>query len=206
MPFSRRTFFKLSVATLASLTLARGFRLASALSLNMPHTRLVPFAPLPFADLYLLPAYLAAQLIQADALMPLYGPPRAYDLDGITTPYTTRYTGDDPRLIIGYALARHGYSPNTPNVGHLTLIEKDLTPKGKSVPTATWHRQADANAPLLALEYAWCLPRASSNPSLARELIHTVAFPQLAAIPITPLPPRLHAYYGQWWHNLTKVI
>jgi hypothetical protein len=149
----RRTFLKISAAlgVAAYLQPARGLRLASTLPLPFPHQRF-PNAEallthrLDF-DLLLVPAYLAAELIQRGALQTVPGVPgRAHDPDGAyTIPYLTTLSTilyrhippadlwhsntlwpASPRLVIGLALLRRGYSPNDSHPGHLAQIEKDL--------------------------------------------------------------------------------
>jgi hypothetical protein len=96
-------------------------------------------------DLLLLPAYVAAGLIQEGALRTIGGVPgRAHDPDGAyTLPYAEALTvevtraGGTPaagpaawpalrRVVLGAALRERGYSPNDPHPGHLVQAGADL--------------------------------------------------------------------------------
>ena len=135
--------------------------MASGLRLLMPHEyfpepeALLSYPPGQF-DLLLMPAYVAASLIQQGMLQVIDGAPgRAHDPDGAyTLPHSYRvgaltYADGWPvssapswkdlwraearavwpasaRLAIGAALLRRGYSPNDTHPGHLAQAEKDL--------------------------------------------------------------------------------
>jgi hypothetical protein len=154
---SRRTFLRISsmLALGGAGRLPRRLVIASALPLPFPHTHspnTFQFAHhLAQADAALVPAYLAAELIQAGALRPLNGPPnRAHDPEGaFTVPHTSLRSAliyrhapqtpslddlfspgalwpADPRLVLGAALRRRGYPLNDAHPGHLKQIEHDL--------------------------------------------------------------------------------
>lgn len=147
LPFSRRTFFKVS-ALLSALTLRLGrpLTIASALPLAGAHVNIDAdkLEPLNF-DTALLPAYAAMYLIRQRHAQRLSGPPgRAHDPEGaFTIPFkmmiaAVAYPGAEPvqpllehvwarealwpcfgRLALGVALIRHGYSPNTLNLNEV---------------------------------------------------------------------------------------
>lgn len=149
LPFSRRTFFKVS-ALLSALTLRLGRPLAIASALPLAGTQVNIDAdelePLNF-DVVLVSAYAAVSLIRQQRAHQLSGPPgRAHDPEGaFTVPFkmmiaTVAYASAEPvqpmfehlwtraalwprfgRLALGVALLRKGYSPNTLN---LTEVEE----------------------------------------------------------------------------------
>jgi hypothetical protein len=140
----------------------RALRVASALPLGVPHAyfpepeALLSHRPGQF-DLLLVPAYVAAGLIQRGMLQAIDGAPgRAHDPEGAyTMPHAYRvgaltYASGWPvssapswndlwhvearavwpgtaRLAIGAALLRRGYSPNDTHPGHLARAGQDLT-------------------------------------------------------------------------------
>lgn len=155
----RRAFLKLSGAGLAGIGLrpARAALAAPVVAATLP----VPFAHryvanpdsllarLPAgADLLLVPAHVAAGLIQRGRLLRLAGPAgRAHDPEGaFTVPYRFAVAAlvhpldavpDDPwqpslawpsfgRLLLGAALQRRGHSPNAPHAGHVAEAARDL--------------------------------------------------------------------------------
>jgi hypothetical protein len=163
----RRTFLQLSAA-LSSSALVFGNKLPRPAPL-IASTLRVPFAHhffpnaaalvaqgLTAFDLWLVPAYAAAELIRKEAVQHLTAwsgiggsLSRAHDPDGaFTVPYAYRLSAilyrDDPpgslddlwraealwpdcaRLVIGAALLRRGYSLNDAHAGHLAHIEQDL--------------------------------------------------------------------------------
>ena len=172
---SRRSFLKLSAAAVAGALALRlpqlppaapgvsGLRLASALPrpgwplLPVPEqllqTSMTAYQPL---DAALVPAYVAAMLIQAGRLQPLRGPAgRPHDPEGrFTAPYAyrvaaLRYAGEAAapetasweglwsdggsgvwpafgRVMTGAALLWRGYSPNDTHPGHLAQAAADL--------------------------------------------------------------------------------
>ncbi len=169
---SRRSFLKLGAATIAAaLALPRvewlpsapdpsALRVRSALplpgygALALPE-RLLTWRPNAI-DVALVPAYVAAQLIQRGWLQPFDGQPgRAHDPEGrYTMPYAQRVAAvrfpnetaapkasswEDlwragpaavwpavGRLLAGAALLRRGYSPNDTHPGHLAQAGMDL--------------------------------------------------------------------------------
>jgi len=171
---SRRSFLKLgALATAGVLALglppvlpakpsSAGPRVASALSLPLSGVQLLHFpeqllgARRHAVDAALVPAYVAAQLIQQRLLKPLRGPSgRAHDPEGyFTLPFAYRVAAlrfaseraaptaaawDDlwsaaggaawpafGRVVTGAALLRRGYSPNDAHPGHLAQAADDL--------------------------------------------------------------------------------
>lgn len=154
LPFSRRTFFKVS-AVLSALTLRLGrpLAIASALPLVGAHVNIEAdeLEPLNF-DTALLPAYAAMYFIRQRHAQRLSGPPgRAHDPEGaFTIPSkmmiaAVAYAGAEPmqpllehvwareavwprfgRLALGVALLRHGYSPNTLNLNEVETAAQAL--------------------------------------------------------------------------------
>ena len=167
---NRRSFLKLSALGLA------GWGLAPAQTLPPPpglSPRLAATLPIPFphhyvadpeilltrlpaeVDLLLVPAYIAAGLIQRGRLLPLAGPPgRAHDPEGAyTLPYRCAASAvlhpagrapADPwqpalawpsfgRLMLGAALQRRGHSPNDAHAGHVAQAGQDLAALRPSV-------------------------------------------------------------------------
>jgi len=154
LPFSRRTFFKVS-ALLSALTLRFGRPLAVASALPMAGAYINMDAdelePLKF-DAALLPAYAAVHGIHQRDLHRLSGPPgRAHDPEGaFTVPFkimiaAVAYAGAEPaqplfehlwtrealwprfgRLALGVALVRRGYSPNTLNLNEVEAAAQAL--------------------------------------------------------------------------------
>jgi len=129
---SRRTFLKIGL----SLGLATQWPSAAGLSLAAHYPfSLNALTDVRGYDLALVPADLAAELIQRNALRPLKGPPNrphdpegAYTIPGaqvIANPPQAEWP-DLPRFVIGHALLRRGYSPNDTHAGHLAQIETDL--------------------------------------------------------------------------------
>jgi hypothetical protein len=169
---SRRSFLKYGVTAVAAtfgLRLADPERPAPSASslevhsaLPLPGYEFLPFPehllewPIGHGDVALVPAYVAAQLIQAGRLQPLYGPAgRPHDPDGrYTVPFAYRVAAlrfPDAtiapqttgwvelwsaasravwpaygRLITGAALLRRGFSPNDTHPGHLAQAADDL--------------------------------------------------------------------------------
>jgi hypothetical protein len=168
---SRRYFLKLGAAAAATLVLrlpepalscptSSPLRIQSALPL--PGYGYLPFPerllgqPLDHIDTALVPAYVAAALIQRGLLQPVAGPAgRAHDPEGVyTVPYayrvaSLRYPDEmaapklaswadlwaaagrsvwpaSGRLITGAALLHRGYSPNDTHPGHLAQAGDDL--------------------------------------------------------------------------------
>ena len=169
---SRRSFLKLGAATAAAALVLpwadwlpgapdpAALRVRSALplpgyaALAFPEQLLT--RPLHAVDVALVPAYVAAQLIQRGWLRPLEGHPgRAHDPEGrFTLPYAQRVAAvrfpaeaEAPktaswqdlwqagprvlwpaagRLLAGAALLRRGYSPNDAHPGHLAQAGMDL--------------------------------------------------------------------------------
>lgn len=190
-PLSRRAFLKLSAAgavgwgfrpAWAAAPLA-GPRLAATLRVPFPHTYcadpdvLLARPPAGF-DLLLVPAYIAAGLIQRALLQPLAGPPgRAHDPEGAyTVPYRLAVSAvvhpagaapDNPwqasvawpahgRLVLGAALQRRGFSPNDTHAGHLAQAGADvwtLRPVLGTDPLAALHAGA-ASAAFLPVPFS----------------------------------------------------
>lgn len=155
---SRRAFLRFSSAMAGAFAarLPRPVTILSALPLNLPHRHIPETAELlrraPEFDAVLVPAYAAAELIRAEAVRPLPGPPgRAHDPEGaFTLPHATLVAGlvyrgappptpslddlwsshalwpADMRLVIGAALLRRGYPLNDSHPGHLAQVESDL--------------------------------------------------------------------------------
>lgn len=169
---SRRSFLKFSVAAaIAALALQLpdpslnvfGFpRLRVKSALPLPGYGFLPFPerlwewPLDHVDVALVPAYVAAKLIQNGLLRPVHGPSgRAHDPEGrYTVPFAYRVAAlrfpEGPaapwaatwadlwsaesravwpasgRLTTGAALLRRGYSPNDTHPGHLAQAADDL--------------------------------------------------------------------------------
>jgi spermidine/putrescine-binding protein len=169
---SRRSFLKLGAVAAAGVLALRlrqpapmtsgVFRLRVASALPLPNVQFLPFperlltARLDPIDIALVPAYVAAQLIQKHLLQPLHGPSgRAHDPEGhYTVPFAYRVAAlrfaseraapkaaawDDlwsapggaawpafGRVITGAALLRRGYSPNDAHPGHLAQAADDL--------------------------------------------------------------------------------
>lgn len=180
---SRRSFLKLGAAVAGALSLpllrqplanpsVPTLRLASALP--HPGWPLLPdpeallqssVAARPLVDVALVPAYVAALLIQAGRLQPLRGPAgRPHDPEGrYTLPFAYRVAalryedadnfplasswadlwsaaGSDVasvfgRVITGAALLRRGYSPNDTHPGHLAQAAADLARLPRANPT-----------------------------------------------------------------------
>ena len=176
--FSRRSFLRFG-ALAAAGTLA--LRLPPAPSgLELPSMRVKSALPLPgyaflpfperllwgdlaHLDAALVPAYVAAQLIQRSLLQPLQGPAgRAHDPEGrYTLPFAYRVAAlrypdartapaaarwDDlwaapggalwpafGRVLSGAALLRRGYSPNDSHPGHLAQAADDLSRLGPRI-------------------------------------------------------------------------
>lgn len=158
LPFSRRTFFKVS-ALLSALTLRLGRPLAIASALPLTDAQVNIDAdelePLNF-DVMLVSAYAAVRLIRQQYAHQLSGPPgRAHDPEGaFTVPFkmmiaTVAYAGTEPvqplfehlwtpaalwprfgRLALGVALLRHGYSPNTLNLTEVEAAAQALRELG----------------------------------------------------------------------------
>jgi hypothetical protein len=172
--YSRRSFLKFGAAAAAGVLALRlpqlapraggvsGLRVASALPRPLPGVQLLPFpeqlldARRYAIDAALVPAYVAAQLIQRGLLQPLPGSSgRAHDPEGyFTVPFAYRVAAlrfaseraapraaawDDlwsapggaawpafGRLITGAALLRRSYSPNDAHPGHLAQAADDL--------------------------------------------------------------------------------
>jgi spermidine/putrescine-binding protein len=158
-PISRRAFLKLSGASLAGWSLRPALAtlaapvVAATLPLPFPH-RYLPNPDTLLArltagvDLLLVPAHVAAGLIQQSRLLRLAGPGgRAHDPEGAyTVPYRFALAAlahrvgaapDEPwqpsvawpsfgRLLLGAALQRRGYSPNDPHAGHVAEAARDL--------------------------------------------------------------------------------
>ena len=169
---SRRSFLKISAAAAAGVLAWRlpqppaimpdfsFLRVKSALPL--PGYGFLPFpeqllqVSLDHVDVALVPAYVAARLIQAGLLQPLHGPSgRAHDPEGrYTVPFAYRVAAlrlpqestapmaaawadlwsaaggalwpTFGRVINGAALLRRGYSPNDVHSGHLGQAADDL--------------------------------------------------------------------------------
>lgn len=221
-PVSRRAFLKLSGALSVALPwpVAGGLRLASTWPIAYPHH----YFPNPEAlvarglsqfDLLLLPAYAAAELIQANALQTLPGLPgrasagsRAHDPEGaFTLPYhsqsftlpLTSAWPNHPRLVVGAALWARGYSPNDSHPGHLAQIEKDLLA----------HRQLTRpDVAALKIEYDWVMPRTPSNTRAALEFLTSLrpltSAPQ-AGLPLMPLPITARRQIAAMWKRLTAA-
>lgn len=219
-PLSRRAFLKLSGALSVALQwpVAGGLRLASTWPLTYPHH----YFPNPEAllarglsqfDLLLLPAYAAAELIQANALQTLPGLPgrasagsRAHDPEGaftlpyqsqsVTLPLTSAWP-NHPRLVVGAALWARGYSPNDSHPGHLAQIEKDLLA----------HRQLTRpDTATLKIDYDWVMPRTTSSTQAALEFLtrlRPLTPPPGSAIPLMPFSPAARAQISQLWERLT---
>jgi hypothetical protein len=155
----RRAFLKLSGAGLAGIGLRPG--LAALAAPVVAATLPVPFAHRYVAnpdsllarhpagaDLLLVPAHVAAGLIQRGRLLPLAGPAaRAHDPEGaFTVPYRYAVAAlvhpldvvpadawqpslawpSFGRLLLGVALQRGGHSPNDPHAGHVAEAARDL--------------------------------------------------------------------------------
>jgi hypothetical protein len=171
---TRRSFLKVSLAIgaagLAPAVPARAEhlpRIASALALPFSHQRLpdpdeLLTGRLPGCDLLLVPAYIAAGLLQQQKLQPLAlaerHPGRGHDPDGaFTRPHAYRVTAlltrdasalglealweapadalwpANARLLIGKALLRRGYSPNEQHPGRLAQAMADLAVLGPRI-------------------------------------------------------------------------
>ena len=207
----------------AAVQLPPGAALASTLPLPVPH-HYFPNAETLLAhdlrrfDLLLVPAYAAAELIRRGALRPLNGPPgRAHDPDGaFTIPYAfglaaLAYRGarpqsfadlwlrdslwpDEPRLVLGAALLRRGWSPNDSHPGRLAQVERDLLelrPRVVAHPAAglralsaavaltsvlsgageTGQNVAVPTGGTILIEYDWAIPASAANPDGALVLI-----------------------------------
>jgi len=226
---NRRAFLKLSAAVgAASLTPAPRLSIASTLPLPFPH-QFFPNAEsllslrLTAFDLLLVPAYAAADLIRRSALHIIPGQPgRARDPEGaFTIPYTRAvgaliYQGapptslddlwtrdalwpDAPRLVIGAALLRRGYSLNDTHPGHLAQAEEDLLRLGPRLvrdPVAglrsglTSLALAAVSARIAAaepggvffppegaalIEYDWAIPLGAPHPEAALSFVTAMA-------------------------------
>lgn len=187
LPFSRRTFFKVS-AVLSALTLRLGrpLTIAAALPLVGAHVNIDAdeLEPLNF-DTALLPAYAAVHLIRQRHAQRLSGPPgRAHDPEGaFTVPSkmmiaAVAYAGVEPlqpllehvwapealwprfgRLALGVALVRHGYSPNTLNLNEVETAAQALRElKPRFVSDVPCALEAGAGAVGLVLRDAARLP------------------------------------------------
>ncbi len=244
-----------------ALRLPRGLALASTLPLPIPH-QYFPNGEALLAhdlsrfDLLLLPAYAAVDLIRRGALRRLAGPAdRAHDPDGaFTIPYATAVAAlafrgapaasfadlfvrtalwpDDPRLALGAALLRRGWSPNDTHPGHLAQIEKDLAelrPRVMTHPLAevgtradsmalTWTRPGGGETDLamvvpartMIIEYDWVIPASSPNAAEAGALIESASArwaapaPATRLIPLMPLPSAALAQRTAIW-NLIRI-
>jgi hypothetical protein len=221
VPLSRRAFLKWSGvlaigATQLTFPHAGQLRIASTWPLTQPHQ----YLPNPDSlfnrdltsfDLLLVPAYVAAELIQRGALQALSGSPgRAHDPEGAFTQFHHSETirlplasawPDHPRLVVGAALWARGYSPNDSHPGHLAQIEKDVL--ARRLP-------ARSDTAALLIEYDWVIPQGARR-DLSLEFLRyqhspTPAIPQSAqhpAIPLMPLPHAARAQMAQWWTRLT---
>ncbi len=214
-PLNRRAFLKLSGAlgVAAHWPVARAVRLAATWPVTYPHRyfpnpeNLLAHGVSPFEAL-LLPAYAAAELIQANALHTLPGTPgRAHDPDGaFTFPYhyetialpLTSAWPNQPRVVVGAALWARGYSPNDSHPGHLAQIEKDLL---------THNRPVRSSAATLLIEYDWVIPQ-TANLESALAFIRNLPPARLhdhrpSAIPLMPLPLTARHQIAAIWKRLT---
>jgi hypothetical protein len=204
-------------------------------------------------DLLLLPAYAAAGLIREGRLRRLSGPPgRAHDPDGaFTAPHSLQFTTllyhgaaperitlahlfqpgalwpEYPRLIIGLALLRRGYLPNTEDPAHLQQVEDDLRrarPTLGADPLCALHsgrghvaltlldagRLPGARLPeegVLTLEYDWVIPRRSTDPAAAEAFVRAQPIPFRLQLPgpthtLGLLSPAARREYQALWSRL----
>jgi hypothetical protein len=210
-----------------------------------------PARPPAGLDLLLVPAYVAADYIRGGHLQPLYGPRgRAHDPEGaFTWPYAHhvaallgRRPGQsaswaavwqgapgarwpvDPRLVIGAALLRRGYSPNDTHAGHLAQVEADLldlAPRlaGGSTPGLAfgWVDLAAVSAEALPqegtllVEYDWVIPLGAADPVAARAFAMRQApaalpsgRPSVPLVPLMPLPPRAAEQHAALWATINR--
>lgn len=195
----RRTFLKLSAVLGAALALPpRSLRLASALPLPFPHTRLAnPDTALDPRewDALLIPAYRAAEWIQRGWLAPLtrcIAPGRAHDPESaFTHPYRFHWhrslLDNWPRLTAALALQHSGYSPNDTHPGHLALALRALP------------HTAALNARGVLVEYDWVT---AGNP--AGQAFLAAQIPARAPTPL-PAPPLLP--WPAWaYHTLASYF
>ncbi len=197
----RRAFLKWSAALGAALCLPRltpPLRLASTLPLPGPHhffpnpDALLARGPRDF-DVWLVPAYVAAEWIQRGGLAQLSGPPhRAHDPDGaFTRPHRFvvqhAFNWEWPRLTLGLALQQRGHSPNAAHPGHLAQLAADFP-------------RADESPAGILIEYDWVIPRDAANGEAAHRHLAALApanapAPASAAVPLMlwPAPMRAHA-------------
>lgn len=212
-PLSRRAFLKLSgaLSVAASWPARGGARLAATWPVPYPHY----YFPNPEKllaqnlarfDVLLLPAYAAAELIQANALQTLPGAPsRAHDPEGaFTQPYHYQIISlplasawpNHPRVVVGAALWARGYSPNDSHPGHLAQIEKDLLTRRPLV---------RPDAATLVIEYDWVIPLNANREAALAFLRHQQSkISNLkSAIPLMPFSPAARAQIFQTWERLT---
>ncbi len=229
---SRRAFLKLCAVGGVALWFqpagpAAEPALASALPLPYPHQSMADADGLltpegrrhwSAFDLWLIPAYTAAALIQHGAVQALTVPAawargRAHDPDGaFTRPHAWAASvlaeggwADVPwpasaRLVLGAALMRRGYSPNDAQPHHLAEIEQDLLAQHPAA--LTWHllsagpalprHLAWPAAGAMVVEYDWVIPREAPHPAAAMAFLRRLVpqtCPRLAPVRQVPLTP-----------------
>jgi len=204
-------------------------------------------------DLLLLPAYAAAGLIREGRLRRLSGPPgRAHDPDGaFTAPHSLQFTmlayrepaperitlahlfqpgslwPEYPRLIIGLALLRRGYLPNTEDPAHLQQVEDDLRRARPTFVADPLRALRAGRGPValslmdagrlpgvrlpeegvLTLEYDWVIPCRSTDPAAAEAFVRAQPLPFRLQLPgpahtLGPLSPAARREYQALWSRL----
>jgi len=176
-----------------ALQRAGELRLASALPLPLAHVFASYLADwtddqLDRFDLILAPAYAAAAFIARGRLARLSGPRgRAHDPDGAyTVPFTYRVgmpvsaasVPAEPRLALGAALMRRGYSPNDPHPGRVAQALADLAdPRlgaafGVAVfdPAQAAHL-AQPGGSMMLVEYDWVIPAGAARAAEAAAFV-----------------------------------
>lgn len=198
-----------------ALPRAGGLRLASALPLPLPHVFARHLADLTDDrldrfDLILAPAYAAAALIACGRLARLAGPRgRAHDPDGAYTvpfayrvgmPVSAASVPSDPRVALGAALMRRGYSPNDPHPGRVAQALADLADPRVGAAAgqlalldpAQAAQLAQPGASMMLIEYDWVIPAGSARAAEAAGFVAgmTAALPPaLTGVRLFPVMP-----------------
>jgi hypothetical protein len=196
-------------------------------------------------DAVLVPAYVAAELIRRGAVQTLNGPRgRAHDPEGaFTMPYVYAHNAivhrgepprswDElwspdtvwwpmPRLVLGLALQRRGYSVNDWHPGHLAQCGRDLALAQirQSVTPIERVRSGAARfgitlisestpieglrvTPLsLLVEYDWVIPKNAARPFIPN-LQSPISNSQTSASPLIPWPTAARAQAAALWAAL----